>query len=54
MVQNKSLVLARYVPSGFPIPGQDLKITSSEFDLTTPPPEGGLIVKTNYVSYDPA
>ena len=52
MVQNKSLVLARH-PVGLPIPGEDLIIISSEFDLNTPPPEGGLIIKTHFVSFDP-
>ena len=52
MVQNKSLVLARY-PVGLPIPGEDLVITSSDFDLNTPPTEGGLVLKTHYVSFDP-
>jgi NADPH-dependent curcumin reductase CurA len=52
MVQNKSLVLAKN-PVGLPIPGEDLIITTSEFDLNAPPPEGGLVVKTNYLSFDP-
>jgi NADPH-dependent curcumin reductase CurA len=52
MVQSKSLILARH-PVGFPIPGEDLIITSSEFDLNAPPPAGGLIIKTNYISFDP-
>jgi NADPH-dependent curcumin reductase CurA len=52
MVQNKSLVLAKN-PVGLPIPGQDLLITSSDFDINSSPPEGGLIVKTNYISFDP-
>ncbi|KAH6724434.1 hypothetical protein BKA61DRAFT_728110 [Leptodontidium sp. MPI-SDFR-AT-0119] len=52
MVQNKALVLAQH-PVGFPIPGKDLVVTSSEFDLNAPPPEGGLVLKTHYVSFDP-
>lgn len=52
MVQNKSLVLAKN-PIGLPVPGSDLIITSSDFDLNQPAPEGGLIAKTNYLSYDP-
>jgi NADPH-dependent curcumin reductase CurA len=51
MVANKALVLAKY-PVGFPIPGEDLIIRTSQINITTPP-EGGLILKTNYVSYDP-
>jgi NADPH-dependent curcumin reductase CurA len=52
MLQNKSLVLAKN-PVGWPIPGEDLIITTSEFDLNAPSPEGGLVVKTNYLSFDP-
>jgi len=52
MVHSKSRVLARH-PVGFPIPGEDLVVTTSEFDLGAPPPAGGLIIKTNYISSDP-
>jgi NADPH-dependent curcumin reductase CurA len=52
MVTSKSLVLARN-PVGFPIPGEDLKIISSSFDIATPPPPGAVITKLNYISYDP-
>ena len=52
MVQNKALILAKN-PVNFPIPGEDLVLKSSEFDLDASPPEGGLIVKNNYISYDP-
>jgi len=52
MVQNKSLVLAKN-PVGLPVPGSDLIITSSDFDLNQTPPPGGLITRTNYVSFDP-
>jgi hypothetical protein len=51
MVENKALILAKY-PVGYPVPGQDLTITTSQIDITTPP-EGGVVLKTNYVSYDP-
>jgi hypothetical protein len=52
MVQNKSLVLAKKLV-GWPNPGVDPIITTSDFNLNAPPPEGGLILKTNYVSFDP-
>jgi NADPH-dependent curcumin reductase CurA len=52
MAPNKALILEQY-PTGFPIPGTDLVIKATEFDPKAPPPEGGLILKTNYVSYDP-
>jgi NADPH-dependent curcumin reductase CurA len=51
MVQNKALILTQH-PVGYPVPGKDLTITTSEIDITTPP-QGGVILKTNYVSYDP-
>lgn len=51
MVENKALVLAKY-PVGYPVPGQDLTTSTSQIDLASPP-EGGVILKTNYVSYDP-
>ncbi|CZT46063.1 related to reductase RED1 [Rhynchosporium secalis] len=52
MVQSKSLILAKH-PVGLPIPGQDLIVQSSEFDLSAPPPPGGVVLKLNYISYDP-
>ena len=52
LVGNKSLVLAK-TPIAFPIVGEDLVVKSTRFDLEQAPPEGGLILKTNYVSYDP-
>jgi len=52
MAPNKALVL-KQAPNGFPVPGTDLVIETTEFDLDAPPPTGGLILKTNYVSYDP-
>jgi NADPH-dependent curcumin reductase CurA len=52
MVENKTLILAKY-PTNYPIPGEDLIIKSSTFDINAPPPEGGLILKTHYISYDP-
>ena len=51
MVENKTLIFSKF-PVTYPVPGQDLTITTSQIDLTTPP-EGGIILKTNYVSYDP-
>jgi NADPH-dependent curcumin reductase CurA len=52
MVENKSLILAKN-PIAFPIVGEDLVVTSSPFDLAQAAPESGLILKTNYISYDP-
>lgn len=52
MVENKSLVLAKN-PIAFPIVGEDLVVKATPFDLEQAPPKGGLILKTNYLSYDP-
>lgn len=52
MVQNKSLILARR-PVGHPVAGEDLIITTSDIDLNAPPPKGGVVLKVNYISYDP-
>ncbi|KAG0645796.1 NADP-dependent oxidoreductase [Hyphodiscus hymeniophilus] len=52
MVENKSLILAKH-PIALPIVGEDLVVKSAPFDLEQASPEGGLILKTNYVSYDP-
>ncbi|KAH7346618.1 hypothetical protein BKA65DRAFT_281326 [Rhexocercosporidium sp. MPI-PUGE-AT-0058] len=52
MVQSKSLILAKN-PVGLPVPGQDLVVTSSEFDISASPPPGGVTLKLNYISYDP-
>ncbi|KUJ12326.1 NADP-dependent leukotriene B4 12-hydroxydehydrogenase [Mollisia scopiformis] len=51
MVQNKQLIFASH-PTGFPIPGTDLKLTTTELDINSPPP-GGLIIAPKYVGYDP-
>jgi len=52
MVQNKGVIFRR-VPSGWPVPGQDLVIEDRPFDLETNPPEGGITTKNYYVSFDP-
>ena len=52
MVSSKSLILASH-PTELPVPGEHLVIEAKEFDLTAPPPPGGLVLKTNYVSFDP-
>jgi NADPH-dependent curcumin reductase CurA len=52
MVQNKGLIFKK-VPSGWPVAGQDLVIEAREIDLDKDCPEGGVIVKNSYVSFDP-
>jgi len=52
MVQNKGLIF-KNIPDGWPKPGHDLVIETRDFDLSQPPPSGGLVVKNHYVSFDP-
>ncbi|KAF2032935.1 NADP-dependent leukotriene B4 12-hydroxydehydrogenase [Setomelanomma holmii] len=52
MVQNKGLIFKK-VPEGWPKPGQDLVIESRDIDLDQKLPEGGLLVKNFYASFDP-
>jgi len=52
MVQNKGLVFKK-IPSGWPVPNQDLVIEDRGFDLDQEPPQGGLTIKNFYVSFDP-
>ncbi|KAF2476132.1 NADP-dependent leukotriene B4 12-hydroxydehydrogenase [Lindgomyces ingoldianus] len=52
MVQNKGIIFKK-VPSGWPVPGQDLAIEDRHFDLQTNPPAGGITVKNYYASFDP-
>ena len=52
MVQNKRIIYKK-VPDGVPIPGQDLAVETSTFDLDTAPPKGGITTKNLYFSFDP-
>ena len=52
MVQNKGLIFKK-VPSGWPVPGQDLTVEAREFDLEQEPPQGGVTLKNYYISFDP-
>ncbi|KAJ4321091.1 hypothetical protein N0V94_003038 [Neodidymelliopsis sp. IMI 364377] len=52
MVQNKGVIF-KQVPEGWPKPGQDIAVEAREFDLEQQIPEGGLIVKNLYASFDP-
>lgn len=51
MAPNKTLIFKK-VPTGVPVPGQDLVVESREIDLDTPP-KGGLILQVLYASFDP-
>lgn len=52
MVQNKGLIFKK-APEGWPVPGEHLAVEAREFDLEQQIPEGGLIVKNFYASFDP-
>lgn len=52
MVQNKGVIF-KQVPDGWPKPGQDLAVETREIDLNQKLPEGGLLVKNYYASFDP-
>jgi NADPH-dependent curcumin reductase CurA len=52
MVQNKGLIFKK-IPSGWPVPGQDLAVETRDIDLDQDPPTNGLIIKNYYVSFDP-
>jgi NADPH-dependent curcumin reductase CurA len=52
MVQNKGVIFKK-VPSGWPKPGEDLAVETREIDLDQKLPEGGLLVKNFYASFDP-
>lgn len=52
MAPNKALVMAKH-PLGFPVAGEDLVVTETTLDLSSAAPAGGLILKTNSISYDP-
>ncbi|KAK6522836.1 hypothetical protein TWF281_002267 [Arthrobotrys megalospora] len=51
MVQSKALIF-NSIPDGFPAPGKDLVVKSSEVDITKAP-EGGVVLKVLLVSIDP-
>jgi NADPH-dependent curcumin reductase CurA len=52
MVQNKGLIF-KEVPEGWPKVGQHLVVESRDIDLDQKLPEGGLLVKNFYASFDP-
>lgn len=48
---NKTFVFAK-VPAGFPVPGEHITVEDRPIDLDNVP-EGGLVVKSLYASFDP-
>ena len=52
MVQNKGLIFKK-APSGWPVAGEHIATEIREIDLEKDCPDGGIIVKNSYVSFDP-
>ncbi|OQV02098.1 hypothetical protein CLAIMM_07348 [Cladophialophora immunda] len=53
MVVNKAMVF-RQIPEGLPAAGKDLTIeTIVDYDETSPAPDGGLLLESEYASFDP-
>lgn len=52
MVQNKGVIF-KQVPEGWPKPGVDLAVEDRPIDLNQDLPEGALLVKNFYASFDP-
>ncbi|KAK0724265.1 hypothetical protein B0H67DRAFT_480420 [Lasiosphaeris hirsuta] len=52
MTSNKTLIFKK-IPTGVPVPGQDLVVEDVGFDLSAAPPAGGLTVSILAASYDP-
>jgi NADPH-dependent curcumin reductase CurA len=52
MVQNKGVIF-KNVPEGWPKAGQDLAVEARDIDLEQQLPEGALLVKNFYASFDP-
>jgi NADPH-dependent curcumin reductase CurA len=52
MVQNKGVIFKK-VPEGWPKPGVDLAVEARDIDLDQQLPEGALLVKNFYASFDP-
>jgi NADPH-dependent curcumin reductase CurA len=50
---NQTLIFKK-VPAGVvPVPGEHLVVENRPFDLGSAPPPGGVVLQTNYASFDP-
>lgn len=52
MVQNKGFIY-KSIPTGWPVPGENIAIEAREFDLDASPLDGGLTTKNFHLSFDP-
>jgi NADPH-dependent curcumin reductase CurA len=53
MIENKAFIYKR-LPSGLPVPGQDLTVEDIGFDETADPPKNGFTTKNLYAAFDPS
>lgn len=53
MVENKAFIF-KAVPDGWPEPGKDLTIESTDFDVDATPPPNGFTTKNLYAAFDPS
>ncbi|KIV98257.1 hypothetical protein PV10_01924 [Exophiala mesophila] len=53
MVANKAFIYKK-IPSGWPVPGEDLTVEDLGFDENAPPPKKGFTTKNFYAAYDPS
>ncbi|PWY75385.1 NAD(P)-binding protein [Aspergillus heteromorphus CBS 117.55] len=51
-MSNSALTFSQ-IPTGYPVPGQDLTITPAPYDSSAPAPENGIFVQSLYASFDP-
>ncbi|KAI8140402.1 hypothetical protein BJV82DRAFT_581365 [Fennellomyces sp. T-0311] len=52
MVSNKQVIFSK-VPTGYPVPGEDITVQESTFDLDAPVAEGEFVLKLLALSVDP-
>ncbi|KAF9887053.1 hypothetical protein FE257_010547 [Aspergillus nanangensis] len=51
-MSNKALVFKK-IPSGYPVPGEDVVVEQASYDANTPAPADGIVVQSLYTSFDP-
>lgn len=51
-IPNKRVLYTK-IPSGYPVPGKDMKVVESNIDLDAELPKGDFILKTLEISVDP-
>lgn len=52
MVQSKAFVFSK-APTGWPVPGEHMKVETRSVDIDSEPPKDGLITRNIYASFDP-